>query len=372
MRRCVFLLTFIFLLVIPAIAQQSPNWRRLAHLQRGVNASEWFAQSNDYSVQRLKSYTTVEDIDLIKLLGFDHVRISIDPAIFECNTPWVRCERVQALDEAVDRALSRDLSVIIDLHPSGEYKRQIATSDSAVERCVLLWGRIAEHYAKRDPEKVVFELMNEPELSDSYRWSGIQQRLLAEARRNAPDHTIILTGASYSDIENLIQVPETTDKNIIYNFHYYEPHIFTHQGASWGSAYWMRLKDLPFPASDAQIDQIKNRQPDDLTRWKLTEYALDRWDEKRIATEIGFAADWAKRTNVPLTCNEFGSYRNFTNADDRMRWISAVRKALEQNKIGWTMWDYRGGFGVVTKQDGNGVPDSRVLDALGLGTTKSR
>jgi endoglucanase len=366
MLRRLLLLIFCFSVSAITLAQQPPNWRRFQHLQRGINTSEWFAQSNDYSFQRLKSYTTLEDIDLIKQLGFDHIRISIDPAIFECRSAWDQCERVQALDAVVARALSGNLAVIIDLHPSGEYKKQIATNDSAVDRCVLLWGRIAAHYAKTDPEKLFLELMNEPELNDGYRWAGIQQRILTEVRRNAPEHTLILAGAQYSDIENLVQVPEPTDANIIYNFHYYEPHIFTHQGASWGSPYWMRLSNLPFPASDAEIEEAKKKQSDDVTRWKLTQYQLDQWNEGRIAKEIAFIADWAKQRNMPLTCNEFGSYRTFTRPEDRMRWISAVRKALEENKVGWTMWDYRGGFGVVTKEDGRSVPDPKVLDALGL------
>jgi len=43
-----------------------------------------------------------------------------------------------------------------------------------------------------------------------------------------------------------------------------------------------------------------------------------------------------------------------------------VRTALEQNGIGWTMWDYQGGFGVVTKKDGTTTQDDTVLRALGL------
>jgi hypothetical protein len=49
-----------------------------------------------------------------------------------------------------------------------------------------------------------------------------------------------------------------------------------------------------------------------------------------------------------------------------MRWLAAVRTALEQNKIGWTMWDYQGGFGVVTKKNGTTLEDDAVLRALGL------
>lgn len=363
---CRSILLFIMFAVINLSAQESPSWKRIQHLQHGINASEWFAQSSDYSVQRLQTYTTLEDIDLMKRLGFDHVRISMDPEIFRCNGPLEDCDRVKALDEVVSRALSRDLAVIIDLHPNGEYKRQIATTDSAVERCGLLWSRIAQHYANNDPERVFFEVMNEPELSDPYRWAGIQQQLASVIRQNAPRHTIIVAGAQYSDIENLIRLPEFTDRNIILNFHYYEPHIFTHQGASWGEPYWIGLKDLPFPATAQQIQDAKSKQLDDYARWRLTQYGLNNWNESRIGTDIAFVAEWAKKRNLPLTCNEFGSYRNFTTPEDRMRWIAAVRKALELNKIGWTMWDYRGGFGVVTKQNGQSVPDNNVLSALGL------
>jgi hypothetical protein len=34
--------------------------------------------------------------------------------------------------------------------------------------------------------------------------------------------------------------------------------------------------------------------------------------------------------------------------------------------MGWTMWDYSGSFGVVTKKDGRSVPDEITLRALGL------
>ena len=61
-------------------------------------------------------------------------------------------------------------------------------------------------------------------------------------------------------------------------------------------------------------------------------------------------------------------YRNYSNPDDRMRWLTAVRTALEQNHIGWTMWDYQGGFGVVTKKNGATTEDDGVLRALGLRT----
>ena len=43
----------------------------------------------------------------------------------------------------------------------------------------------------------------------------------------------------------------------------------------------------------------------------------------------------------------------------------SVRSTREKYGIGWTMWDYSGGFGVVVKQDGRAVPDELTVKALG-------
>lgn len=344
----------------------SPVWKRAQHLRRGINASEWFAQSADYSPQRLSTYTTMDDIRLIHQLGFDHMRLSIDPAIFDCRGSWSECERVKAVDSVVAQGLTQDLAIIIDVHPSDQYKRQLEADNSSVEKFRLLWGSIAEHFASADPERVVFEILNEPELRDPYRWIGIEERVIEEIRRKAPKHTIIVTGAQYSNIGDLIVLPQFSDDNLIFNFHYYEPHIFTHQGASWGTPFWINLRDVPFPLTQESAQKAIAEQSDSMVKWQLTETAYGHWDRDRIAGEIRFAAEWAKEHHVPLTCNEFGVYRRFSDPDARARWIEQVRTSLEQNNIGWTMWDYRGGFGVVTKQSGTSIPDDRVLHALGL------
>lgn len=348
------------------IAQtNSPAWKRVGHLRHGINASEWLAQSHDYSPQRLRSYTTLDDIAKMHAMGFDHVRLSIDPAIFTCDGAWEQCERVQILDEVIAKALSQDLAVIVDIHPSDDYKRQLASNDSAVERFTMLWGRVATHYAKSNPEMVFFEVLNEPEVG-LYRWAGIQQSVVEVVRRAAPEHTIIVTCGEYSNPDDLVRMPQVADDNYIVNFHYYTPHIFTHQGASWGSGYWATLRQVPFPGTPDLVAAAIAKQTDDFARWKLTQYGLEHWDAEHIAGEIHFAAEWANARHVPLTCNEFGVYRNYSNPDDRMRWLQAVRTALEDNKIGWTMWDYQGGFGVVSKKNGTTVEDEAVLRALGL------
>ena len=61
----------------PVPALQSVPASRAAHLRHGINASEWFAQVYDkrgYTKEHFQSWTTAEDIALIKSMAFDHVR----------------------------------------------------------------------------------------------------------------------------------------------------------------------------------------------------------------------------------------------------------------------------------------------------------
>jgi aryl-phospho-beta-D-glucosidase BglC (GH1 family) len=373
LTRC---LAFLVLLAMSALAQdrsvnQQTAFARARHLRQGINASEWFAQSaSDYSAARTDRYTDAADIALMARLGFDHVRLSIDPVPLErppLNQEGFNADFLGRLDRAVDSMLSNGLAVQIDIHPEEAYKQSVRTGSDAVERFTMLWRRLAAHYANRDQEKVFFEIMNEPEVNDPYRWSGIQAAAAAAIREAAPNNTIIATGPNWSGIADLLTQHPLPDNNVIYNFHFYEPHEFTHQGASWGQPWWIYTHGIPYPATESSMDDLIRQVPDAANRYALEHYWLDHWDAHRIRLQIDAAAAWAKTYNVPLICNEFGAYRRVTDPASRMNWIHDVRTALEADNIGWTMWDYRGGFGVVFKQDGQPAKeDPLVVEALGL------
>ena len=371
--RCV--VAFVVLL-IPAAAQDRTAdvrtaFARAQHLRHGINASEWFAQSaEDYSAARTDRYTNDDDIALMAQLGFDSVRLSIDAVPLE-QSPWNKegfnADFMGRLDHAVDAMLAKGMAVQIDIHPESLYKTEVRTTSAGVDRFVMLWRKLAAHYATRDPEKVFFEIMNEPEVSDPYRWAGIQARAAAAIRDVAPRNTIIATGPNYSGIADLLTQQPLPDGNVIYTFHFYEPHEFTHQGAGWGASWWIYTHGVPYPATENSMSEVLKQIPDASHRYAMEHYWLDHWDAHRIRLQIDAAAAWGKDHNVPLLCNEFGAYRRVTEPASRMAWIRDVRTALEADGIGWTMWDYRGGFGVVWKEDGKPAKvDPAVVEALGL------
>ncbi len=366
----------LLLFVSPVFAQDrtaavQTAFARAQHLKHGINASEWFAQSaGDYSTARTSRYTDAQDIALMAKLGFDNVRLSIDPVPLEQdprNPDGFNSDFLSRLDKAVDAMLAEGMAVQIDIHPEPAYKQQVRTTSEGVDRFVMLWRRLAAHYATRNPDLVLFEVMNEPEVSDPYRWAGIQARAAAAIREVAPKNTIIATGPNWSGIADLLTQNLLPDGNIIYNFHFYEPHEFTHQGAGWGAPWWSYTHGIPYPATESSMAEIVKQVPSPADRYALEHYWLDRWDAHRIRLQMDAAAEWAKANNVPLICNEFGAYRRVTDAGSRMNYLHDVRTALEADGIGWTMWDYRGGFGVVLKQDGQPAKvDQAVVEALGL------
>ena len=370
--RAILILLFCLAATAPLFSQDSSlAFKRAQHLRHGINLSHWFSQVFDpkgYTKEHFDTYDTAQDIALIKTMGFDHVRFTLncDPMFRRGQADRIPSEYLAMVDAAIKLILDHNLNVIIDIHPESDFKQKLASDDSFVEQFEDYWRALAKHYSSLDPEKVFFEILNEPEFKDRYRWMGVQARLARAIREGAPNHTIIAAGANWSSSNELLALEPLHDANVIYNFHFYDPHIFTHQGATWSTNFQHYLTNLPYPSTPQNVFVTRSQIPDPMNQQLVARYGLDRWDSDRIEAEIAEAAAWGKRWNVPLTCNEFGVYRGTSNPPDRAAWIHDVRTALEKYNIGWTMWDYAGGFSVVTRKDGVTTPDAVTIKALGL------
>ena len=344
--------------------------RRLAHFRHGLNLTNWFAQSDlkDYTKEHFAIRITAQDVALIHAMGFDHVRLSIDPRpmLRPKQADQIPVDYLGYLDSAVKMLLDHDLAVELAIFPDEDFKQKLATDDDFVEQFADFWRAFARHFSAFDPDRVFFEILNEPEGKDSYRWYGIETKLANAIREGAPEHTIIATGARYSDDDELLLMEPLRDPNVVYTFHFYSPFLFTHQGANWAVNYWHYLHDVPYPSDPDNARKIEEEVPDAVNRLQIVRYGLDRWNAARIDGEIAQVADWAKHWNVPVICNEFGAYRGYANPNDRAAWLSDVRIALEKYGIGWTMWNYDIGFGVVTKDNGVTTPDPITIHALGM------
>jgi aryl-phospho-beta-D-glucosidase BglC (GH1 family) len=328
----------------------------------------WYAQARDYSAERLASYTTPSDFKLVHELGFDHVRLSINPVplMADAQTGALDPAAMARLDETVKQITSAGLVVVLDMHPEETWKKEVTMTDEGTALFFRYWKNFAQHYAGSDPEKVYFEVLNEPEGVNPYRWVGEQTRLVAIIREQAPRHTIIATGEGWGGIDGLLEIEPVRDDNVIYSFHDYEPMEFTHQGAGWSTKTLIPLRGVPYPSTPENVSPLLQGVPDDGARAALAKYGQQQWAMSTMEKRIGLAVAWAKQRHVPLWCGEFGVYREYAPAPDRARWVEDMRKTLEKDGMGWNMWDYQASFGLVMKKDGVATVDPALVAALGL------
>ena len=338
----------------------------VAPLRRGVNLSHWLSQT------RLPNYppnpVSSAEMRLIRSIGLDHVRLPVDPVLlWDFSAPGeLQKDVLKQMDHAVELALEHDLNVVVDMHPRPNVKKQLESAPIHFRSFVVFWEQLAAHLAKTDPNRVALELLNEPLVKDTAQWQAMAETLYTAVRRAAPQHTIILGGAEWSDVFMLRNLRPLDDPNIIYTFHFYEPHLFTHQGARWGSPEWLVYTNVPYPMPPEVGSNMMASVTNESVREAMFVHIEQDWNADKIESRINMASEWAAKHGATIWCGEFGAYRPYMGTEDRARYINDVRNTLERHGIGWTLWDFKGSFSLLEKEATPPKVDAPIGAALGL------
>lgn len=113
--------------------------------------------------------------------------------------------------------------------------------------------------------------------------------IVDEIRSNAPDHTILLSAPNWSSVSGVVQMrPDLIgDTNVIYNLHFYDPFVMTHQGAGWVGTPYEELGGLPTRPSPEAVAPVLLAKPwSDEARWNIENYGEERWNRSKVAALI--------------------------------------------------------------------------------------
>ena len=243
--------------------------------------------------------------------GFTTVRIPITFgawASLDAPYKWENPKGLEMADSLVKWASDNGLNAIVDLHHTefdGKDPRAASTA-----RVVWLWQQIAERYKNTDPEKVFFELRNEPHDIAPDVWRAQAEEIIKAVCGIAPNHTLIVGFHDWNSRQALIDSKPFADPNIIYTFHYYDPFVFTHQGATWSSEGLAELSGVPFPGSPGQI-KVPATAKGKWVESMINNYEKDSSAEKMF-NDLKAASDWSAKYNVPIFLGEFGSYTKYS------------------------------------------------------------
>lgn len=332
---------------------------------RGVNLTGWFQTSSAQQIQFTKY--TKKDFQNIKSLGCDVIRLPINLFYMTNGSPDYTIDPLmyEFLDQAVNWAEELQMYLILDNHTTDDLASKNANLETVLKK---VWVQMAEHYKNRS-NYVLYEILNEPNGTlTTAAWGKIQQAAITAIRTVDTKHTLVVGGAGFNSYTELAALPVYTDNNLIYTFHFYDPFVFTHQGASWPSPSMTSLTNVPFPYNASTMPSTPSALAGTWVASALTNYKNDGTLAK-VKSLIDIAATFKNSRNVKVYCGEFGVYiPNSPNAD-RNYWYQEVKKYLEAKQIPWTTWDYQGGFGLFTKGSAElfdynlNIP---LINALGL------
>ena len=117
--------------------------------------------------------------------------------------------------------------------------------------------------------RLVLEPVNEPtESCEGLSFAAAQKQMFAAVRAIAPDLPLVATGACGSMIAGLEALdprPLADFEPLLFTFHYYEPYLFSHQGAPWmREPIYRALNNVPWPASmgalETTLEAVRARQ----------------------------------------------------------------------------------------------------------------
>jgi hypothetical protein len=288
-----------------------------------------------------------DDFNRLAAFGANYINIST-AGLFTVQPPYIVDEEAVAnLDHLLEMAAAADLFAVItfrtgpgrsefaiigggDWLPDKSYIVETVWTDASARAAwAEMWRYTAERY-RDNPIVIGYDLMCEPNSNASldiwdaqtfydqytgtgYDWNSWYPSLVSAIRKVDNATPILVGGNSYSDITWLPYVKLVDDPRVVYTFHQYSPHEYTHQ------------------------------EPPDLTRtypgYFDTNYdgnpeTFDRtWLENLLTT----AADFSKKYNVPVAINEYGAERWVPGAANYVRDEMDI---IEQHSWNYAVWQW--------------------------------
>lgn len=370
--KLLFSTLFITLIIImqSPVAKSNPiplNERELAFkrarsLNNGVSVSwlEQYWNKDVLSINPIKK----SDYELLKKLKITCIRLPVAFEYFESTK--IPVEKVFAhIDEVLKQCRLYGIKLIIDYHYGKINDKNYLTETPKV---INSWLLLTKRYIKESPNNLFFELYNEPPHIDPKVWKDAAYNIATAIRKVDRKRTLIVGASNYNSIYELSRMERLKDENIIYTFHFYEPFLFTHQGADWVGDQ-VATTGIPFPYV---AKNFPNLNPAVIGTWGESNYYQYRNDGnvQSLKDKLQIVKNWSNKYYVPIICGEYGVYRKYTDEDSRCRYIKAMRKTLKALDIPGIHWDYSNNFSIFNGQPSINNLSACMKDAIDYPSTK--
>lgn len=310
-----------------------------APFTKGVNFTNWLEYRSAEEIDE-NGFGKQDFLDVLAL-GCDVVRLPIHfEKICKEEDGYLIPEKIlRILDNCAKWSDEAGLYLIFDFH-NATHAGSFTSVD--VEKILNpVWTQIAARYQNKFP-KLIFEIMNEPHGIEVPVWNEIIYRVFKLIRSIDKTHYLVAGGADWNSTAAMKTLPDFEDDKVIYTFHFYDPHTFTHQGAPWCNM--QRVVGIPFPYDPDKMPPLPENP---------TETELNCWNNypktgtlEAVMSYFDQYAQFSRERNAPVYCGEFGCNAVFVDKELRNKWYKIVTDLLAERGIARTSWDYHGSFGI--------------------------
>jgi len=339
----------------------SPAWQAAKMFMHGVNLGNYLETPPG---QHWEVTVSASEFSIMKHEGFDHVRVPIGWQQYAGAAPdfTLSPEIFSRVDFVVTNALAAGLAVMINIHHFDELDEN---PSGTTDEFLKIWAQIAAHY-QNFPKQLAFELDNEPHANATTAvMNPIYAQAIAAIRQTNPRRAIFVEPGGWGSIGQLKNLVLPPDDNVIVSVHCYDPFYFTHQGATWTESAVKGLVGIQFPGPPATrfVPDPSLQLPKSVLQWihRYNTLPTPKNPSSPLAFEgkLKYVRAWSDYYGRPVHLGEFGCY---TKADpaSRARFYAAFRRALEENKIGWAIWDWSAGFRYWDKANNCPMPGMRA------------
>lgn len=185
------------------------------------------------------------DYQRVHEMGMNAIRFYMNYKTFEDDAnPYVYKQTGwDWIDQNIAWAKANNVYLILNMHvPQGGFQSNgnggaLWNVQSNQDRLKALWFAIAKRYAN-EPAIAGLDLLNEPVVTSSIsQWANFAQDIVDTIRTVNANQMIIVervnaVGTDWSSNSDM-NFFDLTGENIAYEFHFYLPIDFTHQGADW-------------------------------------------------------------------------------------------------------------------------------------------
>lgn len=341
------------------------------YFKNGINLGGWLSQCDclpaapetaDEMSRHLETYITEDDIAQIAGWGFDHVRVPVDYKLLEdaYGEQTYRC-----MDRCVEWCGKHRMNMVIDLHNAEgnvygnmDTPMPLLQEERLQEKYINLWENIAVHFRGISAPVLLFELLNEVSDGSGYLWNRLYRRTVERIRVIDKDRGILIGSNEQNSPFRLKELELLDDENIIYNFHFYDPQVFTHQRADFSEEMKAYDQVVHYPGEIAGFTDFLQHN-----RQYIPKYAHvameDQVSKERMGILLKDAFDFRRYSGYELYCGEFGVI-DCADDQDAVRWIRDCMELFEEHGIGHCLWNYKAlNFGLLDAR-GNVMSQERI------------